>query len=80
MYTEVMSESTTVRVARTTRDHLNQVSSATGRSADETIQEGLRLIEREQWRRTAEWDSVAAGLDTEDQAEVRAAIADVLGS
>jgi hypothetical protein len=37
------------------------------------------LLECERWRRTAELDALAASLDEEDKAEVRAAIAEALG-
>jgi predicted transcriptional regulator len=74
-----MSETTTVRVARATRDHLNRISIERGETVDTTIQRALDLLDREQWRRTAELDSWAAGHDVEDQAELRAAIADLAG-
>jgi predicted transcriptional regulator len=74
-----MSETTTVRVSRATRDHLNKVSTASGETVDATIQRGLDLLDREQWRRTAELDAWAAGQDVEDQAELRAAMADLAG-
>jgi predicted transcriptional regulator len=74
-----MSETTTVRVSRATRDHLNKVSTEQGETVDATIQRGLDLLEREQWRRTAELDAWAASQDVEDQAELRAAMADLAG-
>lgn len=47
-----MSETTTVRASRTTRDHLNKVSTEHGETVDATIQRGLDLLDREQCRRT----------------------------
>jgi hypothetical protein len=74
-----MSDTTTVRVAKATRDHLNRVSAERGETVDATIEASLQLLAREQWRRTAELDAWAAGLDVEDQAELRAAMADLAG-
>jgi hypothetical protein len=74
-----MGDTTTVRVARATRDQLNKVSAERGETVDATIQRGLDLLDREEWRRTAELDALAAGQDIEDQAELRAAMADLAG-
>ena len=74
-----MSETTTVRVSRATRDHVNRISTEHGETVDATIQRGLDLLDREQWRRTAELDAWAAGQDIGDQAELRAAMADLAG-
>jgi predicted transcriptional regulator len=74
-----MGETTTVRVATSTREHLNRISAASGETVDATIQRGLRLIEREQWRKQAEIDARAAAADADDRAEVAAAIRDLTG-
>ena len=74
-----MSDTTTVRVTKATRDHLNRVSTERGETVDATIEASLQLLAREQWRRTAELDARSAGLDAEDQAELRAAMADLAG-
>jgi hypothetical protein len=74
-----MGDTTTVRVAASTRDHLNRVSAASGETVDATIQYGLRLIEREAWRKQAEIDARAAAADPDDRAEVAAAIRALTG-
>jgi hypothetical protein len=74
-----MSETTTVRVAMSTRQHLNKISAERGETVDATIQRGLRLIELEVRRRQAEIDARAAGADADDRAEVAAAIRDLTG-
>lgn len=74
-----MTETTTVRVARATRDHLNKITAETGETVDTTIQRALELVEREKWRREAERDAWLASQDEQDKAEVRAAIAEALG-
>jgi hypothetical protein len=61
-----MSKTTSVRVSRTTREHLNKVSTERGETVDVTIPHGLDLLDREQWRQTAELDSRAASQDVED--------------
>jgi hypothetical protein len=74
-----MTETTTVRVGKATRDHLNRLSAASGESVDSTIQLGLRLIELEARRRQAEADSRRLAADPADRAEVAAAIRDLTG-
>ena len=74
-----MGDTTTVRVATATREHLNKVSAASGETVDATIRRGLRLIEREAWRKQAEIDARAAGADADDRAEVAAAIRELTG-
>lgn len=68
-----------MRVSHATRDQLNEISAQRGETVDETIRRGLDLIVREEWRRTADLDAWAASLDAEDQAELRAAVADLGG-
>jgi len=74
-----MSDTTTVRVSKVTRAHLNRVSSEHGESADQTIERGLRLIELEGRRKQAEIDAFAAATDPADRAEVATAIRDLVG-
>jgi hypothetical protein len=74
-----MGDTTTVRVAMSTREHLNRISAASGETVDATIQRGLRLIEREARRKQAEIDARAASADPDDRAEVAAAIRDLTG-
>lgn len=74
-----MSDTTTVRVATSTREHLNKVSAASGETVDATIRRGLRLIDREARRKQAEIDARAAGADSDDRAEVAAAIRELTG-
>jgi hypothetical protein len=74
-----MSESTTVRVRRATRDRLNRLSAQRGASVDELITEGLEALERERWRRQAEADARRLGADPADRAEVAAALHDLTG-
>jgi hypothetical protein len=75
-----MSESTTVRVRRSTRDRLNRLSAQRGASVDELITEGLEALERERWRRQAEADARRLGADPDDRAEVAAALSDLTGA
>lgn len=74
-----MTDSTTIRVGRVTRDHANKLSAELGETVDATVRQALDLLERERWRRTAELDAWAASVDEADKAEVRAAIAEALG-
>jgi hypothetical protein len=74
-----MSDTTTVRVGRATRDHLNRISAARGETVDTTIQRGLRLIELEARRKQAEIDARRLAADPADRAEVQAAIRDLVG-
>lgn len=74
-----MSDTTTVRVSKRTREHLNRVSAASGETVDATIQHGLRLIEREARRKQAVIDARAAAADPDDRAEVAAAIRELAG-
>ena len=74
-----MSDTTTVRVGRATRDQLNKISAASGETVDSTIQRGLHLIELEARRKQAEIDARRLGNDPADRAEVRAAIRDLVG-
>jgi hypothetical protein len=75
-----MSESTTVRVRRSTRDRLNALTVQRGATVDELISEGLDALERERWRRQAEADARRLSADTADRAEVAAALTDLTGS
>jgi hypothetical protein len=75
-----MSESTTVRVRRSTRDRLKALIAQRGVSVDELISEGLDAVERERWRRQAEADARRLGADAADRAEVARAVADLTGS
>lgn len=75
-----MSETTTVRVRRTTRDRLNDLSAQRGASVDELITEGLEALERERWRHQAEADARRLGADPGDRAEVAAALHDLTGA
>lgn len=68
-----------MRVATSTREHLNRVSTESGETVDATIRRGLRLIEREAWRKQAEIDARAASADPDDRAEVAAAIRELTG-
>jgi hypothetical protein len=74
-----MSDTTTVRVTKVTRDHLNRVSAEQGESVDRTIERGLRMIELEDRRKQAEIDARAAAADPADRAEVAAAIRELVG-
>lgn len=74
-----MSDTTTVRVAKATRERLNQLSATSGESVDSTIRRGLHLIELESRRRRAEAESRALAADPDDRAEVAAAIRDLAG-
>jgi hypothetical protein len=74
-----MSDTTTVRVAKATREHLNRLSAARGESVDSTIQRGLRLIELEDRRRQAESEARVLAADSVDRAEIAAAIRDLTG-
>lgn len=74
-----MSESTTVRVRRSTRDRVNKLAAQRGATVDELILEGLDALERERWRRQAEADARRLSEDPADRAEVSAAIADLTG-
>jgi|1186.fasta_scaffold56478_2 hypothetical protein len=75
-----MTDSTTVRVRRATRDRLNQLSAQRGASVDELISEGLEALERERWRRQAETDARRLAADPLDRAEVAAALQDLTGA
>lgn len=75
-----MSDSTTVRVRRATRDRLNALSAQRGASVDELITDGLEALEREQLRRRAELDARRLADDAADRAEVAAALRDLTGS
>jgi Ser-tRNA(Ala) deacylase AlaX len=79
MYIPPMGETTTVRVGRATRDHLNRVSAEANETVDTTIQRALRLLELEERRKQAEIESLALAKDPADRDEVRAAIRDLLG-
>lgn len=74
-----MSDTTTVRVGRATRDQLNRVSAESGETVDATIQRALRLLEWEALRRQAELESRVLAADSDDVAEVHAAIRDLVG-
>lgn len=74
-----MSDTTTVRVGRVTRDHLNRISAASGETVDTVIQRALRMLELEGRRQLAVEQSRALADDPQDRAEVRAAIRDALG-
>jgi Arc/MetJ family transcription regulator len=74
-----MSDTTTVRVGRATRDHLNRVSTARGETVDALIQRALRLLELEERRQLAVEQSRALAGDPADRAEVQAAIREALG-
>ncbi len=74
-----MSDTTTVRVGRRTRDQLNQLSSASGQTVDAVIQRALRVLELEERRRLAVEQSLELANDADDRAEVQAAIRDALG-
>ena len=74
-----MSDTTTVRVGRATRDHLRRISTENGETLDAVIQQALGLLEWEALRRQAEAESRALANDPADRAEVQAAIRDALG-
>jgi len=74
-----MSETTTVRVGRATRDHLHRISTQSGQTFDATIQRGLDLIDLEARRKQAEIEAREIADDPEDRAEVQAAIQEALG-
>jgi predicted transcriptional regulator len=74
-----VSDTTTVRVGRRTRDQLNQLSSASGQTVDAVIQRALRVLELEERRRLAVEQSLELANDADDRAEVQAAIRDALG-
>ena len=74
-----MSDTTTVRVGRATRDHLNRVSAESGETVDAVIRRALRLMEFEAKRKQAELESRALADDPRDRAEVHAAIREALG-
>lgn len=46
-YAENMSDTTTIRVSRTTRDILNDLATRRGESLTETVSRGARLLEQE---------------------------------
>ncbi len=73
------TSTTTVRVSLGTRETLNQVAAATGRSVDVIIAAGLRALRREQKRKEWEAEARLAGNDLEDRAEVAAALAELRG-
>jgi predicted transcriptional regulator len=74
-----MGDTTTVRVSRATRDHVNRLAAQTGESVDAVIEQALRLAEGETRRRQAELEARRVGADQADRDEVRAAIRDALG-
>ncbi len=74
-----MPESTTVRVARATRDHLNRLSAERGETVVSTIEQGLQLLEWEGLRKQTELDARRLGADAADRAEVAAALRDLTG-
>lgn len=74
-----MSETTTVRVSRRTREQLNHLSGASGQTVDAVIQRALRVLEVEERRRLAVEQSLALANDADGRAEVAAALRDALG-
>lgn len=74
-----MNDTTTVRVGRATRDHLNRASAETGETVDTVIQRGLRLMELEGRRKQAELESRELAADPADRAEVAATLREALG-
>ncbi len=65
-------ETTTVKVATSTRDHVREYGARTSLTADEVIQAGLAALEREELRRTARAQALALAHDEDDLAEMRA--------
>jgi hypothetical protein len=72
-----MSETTTVRVRRSTRDRLNSASIARKSSVDEVIAEGLAALDREAWRREAEMDARRVAADPQDRHSVAEALSEL---
>jgi Arc/MetJ-type ribon-helix-helix transcriptional regulator len=74
-----MTETTTVRVRKSTHAALSQAVKRSGTSADEVIGAGLAALERERKRRQYEADARRLAADPADRAEVAAAIRELLG-
>jgi hypothetical protein len=74
-----MSDTTTVRVRRSTRERLNNASAAQETSVDEIITQGLAALDREAWRREAEMDARRVAADAQDRREVAEALIDLTG-
>lgn len=74
-----MSDTTTVRVGRATRDQLNRVSSESGETVDAVIRRALEIMEIEHRRRVAEQQGRDLANDPADKAEVLAAIREAQG-
>ena len=74
-----MTDTTTVRVKRSTHEALSAAARDRAVSADEVITAGLRALAREEKRRAFEEAARRLGSDPDDRAEVAAAIRDMLG-
>jgi hypothetical protein len=72
-----MSDTTTVRVRKSTRKRLNEASVAQQASVDEIITRGLAALDREAWRREAEMDARRVAADPQDRHEVAEALRDL---
>jgi hypothetical protein len=72
-----VSDTTTVRVRKSTRKRLNEASAAQQASVDEIITRGLAALDREAWRREAEMDARRVAADPQDRREVAEALRDL---
>ncbi len=67
-----MADTTTVKVAVSTRDEVKAWGAERGQTADQVIQDGLRAMRREARRRLMREESLALRDDLVEQAEMRA--------
>ena len=74
-----MSDTTTVRVSKATRERLNALSAERQASVDDIVVAGLAAIDRERWRRQAEADARRLAADPADLQELADALEDLTG-
>lgn len=67
-----MADTTTVKVATSTRDEIKAWAGEHGLTADQVIKEGMRAIRREAHYRQMREESLALRDDPAEQAEMRA--------
>lgn len=74
-YTSGMAETTTVKVRITTRTRLNEIATATRRTADEVILAGLAALDRERWQQLRAVAAEQAAALVDDEADLAEAMA-----